>query len=105
VSYAIFLSIEARHHLARLPAPVQRFCVRQLIILGDDPTLLSKPSRFPYREKCQIYRIGCSYQNDRWELCALFQYGQDEQTIFVIGIGFSKLSPDAESEDDFPKID
>jgi hypothetical protein len=51
-----------------------------------------------------VFQLGCTFGGKRWELCALFQYGQDEQTLTIIGIGFSALPPDAESEKDFPEI-
>lgn len=104
MSYKISLSTEAQHDLTSLPVPVARFCIRQLVSLGEFPTVLSKPSHFPYRTKCQIFPFGCSYNNERWELRALFQYGQDEESIFVIAVCFSKLPPGAESNEDFPEI-
>ncbi|MGA2229303.1 MAG: hypothetical protein ABSH22_00110 [Tepidisphaeraceae bacterium] len=104
MNYAISLTIEAEHDLARLPSAVRRFCGVQLRLLGDAPTVLSKPSRFPYREKCQMFQFGCLHANDRWELNALFQYSQDETTLVIIGIRFSKLPRGAESGEGFPQI-
>jgi len=87
-----------------LPAAVQRFCVDQLFILAEHPTRHSRPSHFPYKTQCQIFDIDCVYRGEHWEVRALFKFGQDEQSIFVLSILFSK-TPDAESDEDFPIIE
>jgi hypothetical protein len=100
----VSLTTESQHHLARLPKAVQKFVLSELDILGKYPSLLSEPSHFPYREKCQRFRIGCLYKGERWEMFALFQYGADEETIFILGIGFSKMPDLDDFDDDFHHI-
>jgi hypothetical protein len=104
VPYTLVLTPEAEHHLSRFPLPVQKFIVRELDILGKYPTSLSTRSYFPYRERCQLFRIACLYLEERWEMFALFQYGQDEQTIYVIGICFSKMPDLDDFNDEFHSI-
>jgi mRNA-degrading endonuclease RelE of RelBE toxin-antitoxin system len=89
MSYQIALSTEAQHTLARLPAPIRLFTAGQLEKLASDPTGLSRPSRFPYRAKCQLFQFDTEHDGKIWELTTMFQYGQDEQTIHVIAIGHS----------------
>jgi len=48
--------------------------------------------------------MGCTVLGQRWEFFALFQYGQDEKTIFIADIRFSSLPPELESDGDFPNI-
>jgi hypothetical protein len=63
---------------------------------------LSTPSRFPYRNKCQLFQFDYDEPDRRWEICVLFQYGQDEQTIFVLDIGFSSFDRDATDDLEIP---
>ena len=93
MSYGTLLSDEARDALVRLPIPVRRFTLRQLENLGQSPTTLSSKSHFPYREKCQVFSFDYDYQMQRWAITVLFQYGQDEQTIHVLAIGFNARDP------------
>lgn len=78
MAYEVILSVLAQNVLARLPADVRRACARHLRMLAESPTALSRPSAFPYREKCQLYRFDIDQGEKRWELAVLFQYGQDE---------------------------
>ena len=89
-----------------LPLRVQEYCVRQLRILAEDPTALSSRSRFPYIEACQIFQFGCIFAQEVFDMCAVFQYGQDEETIFVLGIGVTHPSKDSLTAGmDFPVLD
>ena len=103
--YEIELTRDAEHHLAKLPLKVQRFVVRELEILGRYPTELSIPSHFPYRSHCQLFRVACLCDGGRWEMFALFQYSQDEQTLYIIGICFSRIPMSDDFDDDFHRID
>lgn len=93
MSYAIALTIEARHDLARLPKAVRDFTFRQLQSLAQYPTLLSRSSYFPYRTKSQLFQFDFEQEGRWWEICVLFQYGQDEQTLHILKIGFSNPDP------------
>ena len=91
MSYGISLSADAEHDLARLPIPVRQFTLRQLENLADSPGTMSRRSHFPYREKCQLFTFNYDHELQRWELAVLFQYGQDEQTLHILGIGRTVL--------------
>jgi mRNA-degrading endonuclease RelE of RelBE toxin-antitoxin system len=93
MSYQIALSTEAQHTLAKLPIPVRQFVGRQLENLADSPTTLSRPSRFPYRAKCQLFQFDTEHEGKIWEFAAMFQFSQDEQTLYVVAIGFSSRNP------------
>ena len=93
MSYGIVLSLEAKNKLARFPLPVRRFTLLQLENLAENPTALSKRSEFPYREKSQLFVFHYDHDAKRWEICVMFQYGADEETIHVIAIGFSLVDP------------
>jgi hypothetical protein len=84
----------AQHQLARLPIPIRQHALRQLEFLAEYPSLLSKPSHFPYSEKCQRFPMNdFDYEGRRWELDAFFQYSQDETQIHILTIGFSSYNP------------
>ena len=104
MSYGIVLSPEARHALARIDVPIRQKLLRQLEILGEYPTELSQPSHWPYREKCQMFPLDVDHEGWRWELRTLFQYSQDEQTLQVWMMGFSKLTIE-EAERREPPLD
>jgi hypothetical protein len=87
-----------------MPIPVRREILRQLAILAEYPTLLSEPSHFPYREKCQIFPYDLDHDDMRWELRTLFQYGQDEQTIHVLMVCHSKLPIEEAERRDPPPL-
>jgi hypothetical protein len=44
------------------------------------------------------------HQRQLFDLCALFQYGQDELTIFILGIGVLKRPPDTDLGDDVEEV-
>src|SRR4051794_24790300 len=84
MSYGIHLSTEAQHRLTALPIEVREGVLRQLRLLSENPTLLSVPSHFPWREKCQRFpfdlphgtrsaRSRCSFNTARTKkLCLSF---------------------------------
>ena len=87
MSYRVSLLPEARKDLDAMPAAVREQTVKQLRVLADNPTALSRRSRFPFIERCQLYTFDCDHELQRWEINVLFQYGADEQTIHVLMIG------------------
>jgi hypothetical protein len=87
--YRAILDIEARHDLARLPKAVYNHVIHELSRLAADPVGLSVRSHFPFREKCQLFPFDFDDPPDCWEFNALFQYGQDEQTIYILAVGIS----------------
>jgi hypothetical protein len=91
MNYRIDLTAEAQRDLARLPQDVRRFCLLRLEALAESPTALSRPTRLPFRQKCQLYPFEYDAGLQRWVLHALFQYGQDEQTLYILDIAHSVL--------------
>ena len=73
-------------------------------MLAESPTALSSRSLFPYPQHCQIFQFACMHQRQLFDLCALFQYGQDELTIFILGLGVVKRPPDADLGDDVEEV-
>jgi hypothetical protein len=91
MSYGTLPSVKARHDLARIGnIELRRQVLRQLKVLGEDPSLLSKPSHFPFREKCRIYALDYECGRAVWEVFILFSYSQDEQDLYIIEIGFAQ---------------
>lgn len=91
MSYAILLTTEARHHLARLPAAVRNQTIKQLDVLSEWATELSVPSHFPFRENCQLFLFDATNADgSEWDLNVMFQYASDEQSIHVLAIGFAR---------------
>jgi len=88
--YEIVLSPQASADIENQPVAVRAFVMAQLRNLAASPTSLSRPSRFPYREKCQIFQFDMPFENETWRFAALFQFAQDEQSIFVIGVGVTR---------------
>jgi hypothetical protein len=104
VSYAVALTIEANHDLARLPVAVANYVRRQLLALAEHPVALSEPSHFPYREKCQLFACRCAYKNVKHEIFSLFQYTSDELSIHVLQICFSVVPQLDDLAGDYPEI-
>lgn len=95
MSYAILLSTEARHHLARLSPALRNQTLRQLDVLGEWATLLSVPSHFPFRENCQLFLFDAVAEDGaEWDINVMFRYGADEQFIEVLAIGFARKPDD-----------
>lgn len=94
MAYGILLSEVAQEDIRQIKNPqIREFVLRQLEILAEYPTALSRPSHFPYREKCQIFRFDCDHELQRYEFNALFQYSADEQHIHILAIGRSIRDP------------
>ena len=88
--YQIRLSETAEADLVRIAEPaVRHYALRQLDFLGENPTSLSRPSHFPYREKCQLFSFNYDYASQRWEFNVLLQYASDEIHIHSLAIGWS----------------
>lgn len=91
--YRCRLSDIAEADLVRLPTPIRSYLVKHLRRLEKNPSALSIPSHFPYPEKCQLFHLPIYTHNaTRHHLIVLFRYGQDEETLLIVGIGHSILS-------------
>jgi hypothetical protein len=94
MEYRLILSARAVADLARVPPDLRDFVQRHLSLLGRYPTVLSRPSAPPYPEGCQMdvfnaRRDGVVIRT----FVVLFRYGQDEETLWVLGIGHTPLAP------------
>jgi len=87
MNYHIDLSDIAIEDLNGLPRPVRKFTIAQLESLGEDPALLSVPTHYPYPPNCQIFLFDFDSGEERWYVCILFRYSQDERSLEIIGIG------------------
>jgi hypothetical protein len=88
MSYRAILSPNAQDDLRRMPPPVSIYTLSQLANLERNPTALSEPSHFPFREKCQIFSFDYDFQGKRYFFNVLFEYGADEQTLFLSDIAW-----------------
>jgi hypothetical protein len=76
MSYAILVSTEARHHLARLSSTLRNQVLKQLDVLSEWATVLSMPSYFPFRDNCQLFLFDAvDEKGDEWDINVMFQYG------------------------------
>jgi len=87
MSYTIRLTPVAQEDVRRLPPSAAVFLARQLELLAQNPTALSRPSRFPYPPDAQLYEFHRDIDGGNREFFhVLFKYGADEETIFIIGV-------------------
>jgi hypothetical protein len=84
MSYRAILSANAQADIRRMPAPVARYTLAQLKNLEADPTLLSRPSHFPFRQKCQIFSFDYDHAGQRYFVNVLFQYAADEESLEIL---------------------
>ena len=86
MSYAIVLEPDARAALAALPAPVADR------VRGELQTLAASPSAQPTRSSNipmpagQLYQATFTAGGVTCMLDVVFRYGQDEQTLFIVGL-------------------
>lgn len=104
MSYKISLMPRAIDDLQVLPRPVRRFVVGQVAALAAAPTALSRPSTFPYSERCQCCPVAYDYLADRWSMVVLFQYGVGEDVLHVLSVMHSIRDRADADEEDGPAI-
>ncbi len=88
MKYAAVLSNRAKADILKMPPAIREYTLSQLKALELNPTLLSKPSHFPYRENCQMFTFDKDHEGKRHFITVLFQYGTDEATLYVAGIAY-----------------
>jgi hypothetical protein len=87
MSYAIKLEPEAQSALSQMPRPIAFFVAKQLELLAQHPTALSRPSHFPYLPNRQIYSFDADFEpGKRHFFNVMFRYGADEQSIWILQI-------------------
>ena len=85
MSYVVSLTPEAEEDLRRLKDPVlQSHVLDELEHLAKSPVALSRRAGFPHLmyQKYQFWS-----PDHTIHFTALFQYGQDARTLFILGIG------------------
>src|SRR5207253_9014799 len=92
MSYEIILMPRAESDLMALPVHHQNFVETQLGRLAQSPVSLSRPAVFPYPPGSQIYEFDDDSGEETWHhFAVLFRYGQDEATLYVVGIGHQEF--------------
>lgn len=88
MDYDVILSPHAERDFLAFPLPLQNFVESHIHKLAADPINLSRKSVFPYPEGGQIYQFHHpNFDGYRHDFTILFRYGQDEQTLQIVGIG------------------
>ena len=88
MNYKIRLSSQARLDLLAFSPTLQDHLLHELDRFKAEPVTLSRKAHFPYPENCQLFRPAPLFvELERHEFMVLFRYGQDEQTLEIIGIG------------------
>jgi hypothetical protein len=88
VSYEIILEPAAVEDLSKLPKPVRDYVAIQLHNLAESPFALSRRSHFQFPQKCQLYSFDYDFGGQRHFMNVLFQFGQNETKLHIIGISW-----------------
>jgi hypothetical protein len=75
-----------------MPEALARFTLAQLVNLEADPTALSVRSHFPFRQNVQILKCDFKVAGRYYVVNVLFQYGVDEQTLFVLDVPWQEAT-------------
>ena len=86
MKYHAILDPKAVEDVRRMPHALARYTVAQLINLEAEPTALSKRSHFPFRERVQVFNFDFKAGDAYYVVNVLFQYGVDEETLWVLDI-------------------
>jgi hypothetical protein len=93
MTYELYYSDEAEEDLRRLPPDLVNFVEANLLRLAYDPTLLSRPARYPYPFDCQLYHFDRPPfdPTDPFDVhhyfAVLFRYRSDEQSLQILSVG------------------
>ena len=91
MNYRAILSTGAAEAIANLPVQLRNTVHIELQRLCQAPTTLSRRSVTPpYPPGYQLFTFDAVVAGEIHYFSVLFKYGQDEQTIFVHGIGHMK---------------
>jgi hypothetical protein len=92
MSYQLIYSPDARADVSRIPQQMLGGVEEHLLALAERPTLLSRPSHFPYPTACQIYEFDLwDDVGERNHFAVMFRYGRDEVSLQVLRIGHHRL--------------
>jgi hypothetical protein len=89
MSYDIVLGDFARQSIYRLPPELADELEAALQHLAENPVERSQRSDFPYSFG-QVYRFGLRRAGEVYLLAAHFCYGEDERTLYVFDLRFSR---------------
>jgi hypothetical protein len=82
MSYSVTLESRAAADVQAIPLPLRRQVAERLSALGEAPTRLSKPRRTPGAVG-QQYEFVFSHEGMNCWVESAFQYGSDEQTLYI----------------------
>lgn len=82
MSYKVTLESRAPADVQAIPLPLRRRVADGLLALGNAPTRLSKPRRAPGAVG-QQYEFVFQHEGTACWVESAFQYGSDEQTLYV----------------------
>src|SRR5689334_1178721 len=100
MSYRVELSAAAEAELEALPPDLQDIVRVGLIDLSADPVSQSRPAPFPFPPVGQLHHIKHDIGAETWHFFTiLFRYGQDEETLHVVGIGHVEYPRDEDQGD------
>jgi hypothetical protein len=88
MSYRAILTGNAKNDLRAMPERVAQYVLLQLAELEKSPTALSRPSHFPFRLQCQLFKFDYDYDGKRYFINVLFQYGADEESLYILDAPF-----------------
>lgn len=90
VNYRLDLRPAARADLARLPRSLRLVAGNALLDLAENPVGKGRPAVFPYPSGSLVSHVIHDEGHDfeTWHgFTILFRFGQDEQTLVILGIG------------------
>jgi hypothetical protein len=89
MAYSVAFTPEAEEDVVRLAQqepPLASFILDHVERLAESPTTLSTRDGYPYRPD-QRYAFWGEGDHARTHVHVFFQYGQDEQTLWITAIG------------------
>src|SRR5438445_13570788 len=88
MAYHVRLSPTAAANVRKLAKPLRKHVRDHLRDLAASPTTHSKPAVFPFPPRSQISHAPDLIDDEgTHHFVVLFRYGQDEETLEVIGVG------------------
>jgi hypothetical protein len=92
MKYHAILDRRAVEDVRRMPPALARYTVAQLVNLEAEPTALSRRSHFPFRERVQVFNFDFKSGGVCYVVNVLFQYGADEETLWVVDIPWQEAT-------------
>lgn len=88
MSYRAILTTAAAEDISRLPVALRNAVHAELLRLCESPATLSRRSVSPpYPPGYQLFQFDRVLADKVHYFSILFKYGQDEQTLFIHGLG------------------